>query len=174
MLFLFGWPPCQRSDMTLMEVSQHALDSLYIRSIWLLYIVMFFVNLIWYLYLFWLNKHCLSLSLSPSLSHGFFQLCTSIMSINDWGKGCIDHGLGSHEHRTLWLVNIWRDVAPNGRNHLGTHTWYFGSRSLNWPHILANKWHGTAGCPVKKHTRRFWGLITASSPHLSADWQVRL
>ena len=60
MLFLFGWPPCQRSDMTLMEVSQHALDSLYIRSIWLLYIVMFFVNLIWYLYLFWLNKHCLS------------------------------------------------------------------------------------------------------------------
>ena len=62
MLFLFGWPPCQRSDVTLMEVSQHALDSLYIRSIWLLYIVMFFVNLIWYLYLFWLNKHCLSLS----------------------------------------------------------------------------------------------------------------
>ena len=24
MLFLFGWPPCQRSDVTLMEVSQHA------------------------------------------------------------------------------------------------------------------------------------------------------
>ena len=67
MLFLFGWPPCQRSDVTLMEVSQHALDSLYIRSIWLLYIVMFFVNLIRYLYLFWLNKHCLSLSLSLSL-----------------------------------------------------------------------------------------------------------
>ena len=61
MLFLFGWPPCQRSDMTLMEVSQRALDSLYIRNIWLLYIVMFFVNLIWYLYQFWLNKHCLSL-----------------------------------------------------------------------------------------------------------------
>ena len=61
MLFLFGWPPCQRSDMTLMEVSQRALDSLYIRNIWLLYIVIFFVNLIWYLYLFWLNKHCLSL-----------------------------------------------------------------------------------------------------------------
>ena len=67
MLFLFGWPPCQRSDVTLMEVSQHALDSLYIRSIWLLYIVMFFVNLIWYLYLFWLNKHCLSLSLSLTM-----------------------------------------------------------------------------------------------------------
>ena len=26
MLFLFGWPPCQRSDMILMEVSQHAYD----------------------------------------------------------------------------------------------------------------------------------------------------
>ena len=88
-LFLFGWPPCQRSDMTLMEVSQRALDSLYIRSIWLLniggvflfvclgffvcYLVVFLfffffwgggvVTLIWYLYLFWLNKHCLSLSL---------------------------------------------------------------------------------------------------------------
>ena len=65
MLFLFGWPPCQRSDMTLIEVSQRALDSLHIRNIWLLYILLcFFVNLIWYLYLFWLNKHCLSLSLS--------------------------------------------------------------------------------------------------------------
>ena len=56
-------PPSQRSDKTLMEVSQCALDSLYIRNIWLLYIGMFFVNLIWYLYLFWLNKHCLGLSL---------------------------------------------------------------------------------------------------------------
>ena len=73
MLFLFGWPPCQRSDVTLMEVSQHALDSLYIRSIWLLYIVMFFVNLIWYLYLFWLNKHCLSLSLSLQNTQRFFH-----------------------------------------------------------------------------------------------------
>ena len=33
MLFLFGWPPCQRSDMTLVEVSQHAYDYLYIRTI---------------------------------------------------------------------------------------------------------------------------------------------
>ena len=29
----FGWPPCQRSDMTLMEVSQHTDDYLYIRTI---------------------------------------------------------------------------------------------------------------------------------------------
>ena len=33
MLFLFGWPPCQRSDMTLVEVSQHAYDNSYIRTI---------------------------------------------------------------------------------------------------------------------------------------------
>ena len=32
------------------------------------YCYVFFVNLIWYLYLFWLNKHCLSLSLSLSLT----------------------------------------------------------------------------------------------------------
>ena len=41
MLFLLGWPPCQRSDMTLMEVSQRALDSLHIRNIWLLHICVF-------------------------------------------------------------------------------------------------------------------------------------
>ena len=33
MPFLFGWPPCQRSDMTLLEVSQHAYVYLYIRTI---------------------------------------------------------------------------------------------------------------------------------------------
>ena len=33
MHFLFGWPPCQRSDMTLVEVSQHSYDYLYIRTI---------------------------------------------------------------------------------------------------------------------------------------------
>ena len=32
-LFLFGWPPCQRSDMTLVEVSQHAYNCLFIRTI---------------------------------------------------------------------------------------------------------------------------------------------
>ena len=81
MLFLFRWPPCQRSDMTLMEVSQRPLDSLYIRNICLLYIVMFFVNLIWYLYLFWLNKHCLSLSLSLSLRHSVSSCETDLNEI---------------------------------------------------------------------------------------------
>ena len=33
MPFLFRWPPCQRSDMTLVEVSQHAYVYLYIRTI---------------------------------------------------------------------------------------------------------------------------------------------
>ena len=31
--FLFGWPPCQRSDMTLVEVSQHAYNYSFIRTI---------------------------------------------------------------------------------------------------------------------------------------------
>ena len=78
MLFLFGWSPCQRSDITLMEVSQRALDSLYISNIWLLYIGVFFVNLIWYLYLFWLNKHCLSLSLNH---HNWYILVYKICTI---------------------------------------------------------------------------------------------
>ena len=32
MLFLFGWPPCQRSDMILMEVSQRAYDMIHYIS----------------------------------------------------------------------------------------------------------------------------------------------
>ena len=66
MLFLFGWPPCQRSDMILMEVSQHAYDMIhYISGLFgYFYVCEIFVNLIWYLYLIMLNKFCLSLSLS--------------------------------------------------------------------------------------------------------------
>ena len=65
MLFLFGWPPCQRSDMILMEVSQHANDMIhYISGLFdYFYVCEIYVNLIWYLYLFMLNKFCLSLSL---------------------------------------------------------------------------------------------------------------
>ena len=66
MLFLFGWPPWQRSDMILMEVSQHAYDMIhYISGLFgYFYVCEIYVNLIWYLYLFMLNKFCLSLSLS--------------------------------------------------------------------------------------------------------------
>ena len=71
MLFLFGWPPCQRSDMILMEVSQHAYDMIhYISGLFgYFYVCEIYVNLIWYLYQFMLNKFCLSLSLS--LTRGF-------------------------------------------------------------------------------------------------------
>ena len=70
MLFLSEWPPCQRSDMILMEVSQRAYDIIhYISGLFCyFYVCEIYVNLIWYLYLFMLNKFCLSLSLSLSLS----------------------------------------------------------------------------------------------------------
>ena len=62
MLFLFAWPPCQRSEMILMGVSQRAYDMInYISGIYgYLYVCEINVNLIWYLYLFMLNKFCLS------------------------------------------------------------------------------------------------------------------
>ena len=68
MFFLFGWPPCQRSDIICMEVSQRAYDmNHYISGLCgYLYVCEMYVNLIWYLYLFMLNKICLSLSLSLS------------------------------------------------------------------------------------------------------------
>ena len=68
MLFLFGWPPCQRSDMILMEVSQHAYDMIHFISglFGYFYVCEIYVNLIWYLYLFMLNKFCLSPSESES------------------------------------------------------------------------------------------------------------
>ena len=78
MLFLFGWPPCQRSDMILMEVSQHAYDMVhYISGLFGYFSVCaIYVNLIWYLYLFMLNKFCLSLSESESgtIFQGMYSL----------------------------------------------------------------------------------------------------
>ena len=52
--------------MILMEVSQHAYDMIhYISGLFgYFYVCKIYVNLIWYLYLFMLNKFCLSLSLS--------------------------------------------------------------------------------------------------------------
>ena len=61
--FLFGWPPCQRPDMTLVEVSQHAYNYLFIRT---MVLFVFLRNScepdMVYLYIFLLNKFCLSLS----------------------------------------------------------------------------------------------------------------
>ena len=52
--------------MILMEVFQRAYDMIhYISGLYgNLYVCEIYVNLIWYLYLFMLNKFCLSLSLS--------------------------------------------------------------------------------------------------------------
>ena len=50
-----------------MEVSQHAYDMVHYKSelFGYFYVCEIYVNLIWYLYLFMLNKFCLSLSLRP-------------------------------------------------------------------------------------------------------------
>ena len=58
MLFLFGLPPCQRSDMILMEVSQNAYDMIHYISglVGYFYVCEIYVNLIWYLYLYMLNN----------------------------------------------------------------------------------------------------------------------
>ena len=63
MLFLFGWPPCQRSDMILLEVFQRAHYLIhYISGLFgYVYVCEIYVNLIWYLHLFMLNTFCLSL-----------------------------------------------------------------------------------------------------------------
>ena len=88
MLFLSGWPPCQRSVMILMEVSQHAYDMIhYISGLFgYFYVCEIYVNLIWYLYLFMLNKFylCLSLSLSFNcvLAYNLFWYFPNICS---WG-----------------------------------------------------------------------------------------
>ena len=63
--FLFGWPPCQRSDMAFMKVSQCAYNPVCTRNIYL-HIYESYVNLTWYLRLFllfeyelgWYKVHC--------------------------------------------------------------------------------------------------------------------
>ena len=60
MRFLFGWPPWQRSENTLVEISQCAYNPLFIRDLWLFVYLCtgeIFENQIWYLYLFcWINR----------------------------------------------------------------------------------------------------------------------
>ena len=58
MLFLFGWPPCQRSDMILMEVSQHAYDMIHYISGLFGYFNVCEIYVNWYgtcIYLCWIN-----------------------------------------------------------------------------------------------------------------------
>ena len=93
MLFLFGWPPCQRSDMILMEVSQHAYDMIhYITGLFgFFYVCEICVNLIWYLYLFMLNEFCLSLSLSLS----YFVTRLQVTELT-WIKSRLSHPVVTH------------------------------------------------------------------------------
>ena len=77
MLFLFGWPPCQRSDMTLVEVSQHAYDYLYIRTIVLFVFLRNSSKPDMVLVYILLNKLCLSLSLSLSLICNYLSMMGS-------------------------------------------------------------------------------------------------
>ena len=107
MLFLFGWPPCQRSDMILMEVSQHAYDMIhYISGLFGYFSVCeIYINLIWYLYLFMLNKFCLSLSLSLYRTNGLVDIIQLECS-------------ASHDH----MKNLY--------------TWFFETNEQNWVLII--------------------------------------
>ena len=128
MLFLFGWPPCQRSDMILMEVCQRAYDMIhYISGLYgYLYVCEICVNLIWCLYLFMLNKFCLGLSLSLSLSHhvmravgvralvdGMAHRADSRFAASQWETAllCNDvfRRLGASLESTLLQVSIYDD-----------------------------------------------------------------
>ena len=63
MLILFGWPPCQRPDYLNGCLPTCIRFIIYQEYMVILYWCVF-VYLIWYLYTFWLTKHCLSLGLS--------------------------------------------------------------------------------------------------------------
>ena len=80
MLFLFGWLPCQRSDMTLVEVSRHAYDYLYIRTIVLFVFLRNSCKPDMVLVYILLNTLCLSLSQSLRKHHTYIQYynCTYI------------------------------------------------------------------------------------------------
>ena len=60
----------------------------------IVYCYVFFVNLIWFLYLFWLNKHCLSLSKSESVSSLPWRM--------SWGPHTAVTCQTVHSH--LWLL----------------------------------------------------------------------
>ena len=122
MLFLFGWPPCQRSDMILMEVSQHAYDMIHYISGLLGYfsVCAIYVNLIWYLYLFMLNKFCLSLSLSLSLSPSLYT--RGPIPMGAWVQPSITN---NHHLWSLHKGNLWRSPQHTLQIDLmsNTHVW---------------------------------------------------
>ena len=57
MLLLFGWLPCQRSDMSLVEVSQRAYNHLCVRDLWLA-VYSWNICKTWYctcIFFYWIN-----------------------------------------------------------------------------------------------------------------------
>ena len=76
-----GWPPCQWSDMTSVEVSQRAYNLLCIRDIWLFVICMKLMST-WYgicIYFGWIN-FCVC------LSHGWHELNGSRCPLSEKGR----------------------------------------------------------------------------------------
>ena len=97
MLFLFGWPPCQRSDMTLVEVSQHAYDYSYIRTIVLFVFLRNSCKPDMVLVYILLNKLCLSLSLYRTI---FWHVL--LFSVQGRLQGYHRHWLLSWSNRSGW------------------------------------------------------------------------
>ena len=76
-----GWPPCQWSDMTSVEVSQRAYNLLCIRDIWSFVICMKLMST-WYgicIYFCWIN-FCVC------LSHGWHELNGSRCPLSEKGR----------------------------------------------------------------------------------------
>ena len=91
--FFFGWPPCQRSDMTLVEVSQHAYYYSFIRTIVLFaflriscepdMVLVYFcwINSVWVWVWVWVSSRKCSYShvhISLAISIGFHIPCMEI------------------------------------------------------------------------------------------------
>ena len=112
-------------DMILMEVSQRAYDMIhYISGLYgYLYVYEIYVNLIWYLYLFMLNKICLSLSVNHTHIHfqkgrllaGFFP---TVEFVSSWRLRYMIPGRDGR-NQPHWLVNecfinwSWRLLTHN-------------------------------------------------------------
>ena len=127
MFFLFGWPPCRRSDMTLVEVSQPVY---YVSGMYgCFYINEPYVYLIWYLYKFcWIN-----FSGSYVTSYLFYHIIIPYRtlihsSLTHWGRvthTCVgnlttigsDNGLSPGRRQAIIWTNAGiLSIVPLGTN----------------------------------------------------------
>ena len=101
MLFLFRWPPCQRSDMTLVEVSQRASKALCIGNSWPFVSYGIYVNLTRRSYPFLLNK--LHLGLRD-------EVCYLLKSETSEGvvMQLTNQAFVQHRVKCSWKVPHWR------------------------------------------------------------------